>query len=76
MFGVADSLSFHGNTVEELRKMFEQSIENYLELCEKIGKSPDKEFRGTFNVRIPPELHKKAALAAVEQKITLNQYVL
>lgn len=26
-------------------------------------------------MRIPPELHKKAALAAAEQKITLNQYV-
>ena len=47
-----------------------------MELCEKIGKNPDKEFKGTFNVRIPPELHKKAALAAAKQKITLNQYVI
>lgn len=76
VFGIADSLNFHGTTVEELKQMFEQSIENYLELCRKIGKEPDKEFRGTFNVRIPPELHKKAALAAAKEKITLNQYVL
>lgn len=76
VFGITDSLNFHGTTVEELKRMFEQSIDNYLELCKKIGKSPDKEFRGTFNVRIPPELHKKAALAAAKQKITLNQYVL
>lgn len=76
VFGITDSLNFHGTTVEELKQMFEQSIDNYLELCKKIGKNPDKEFRGTFNVRIPPELHKKAALAAAEQKITLNQYVL
>lgn len=76
VFGITDSLNFHGSTVEELKNMFEQSIDNYLELCEKIGKNPDKEFSGTFNVRIPPELHKKAALAATKQKITLNQYVL
>ena len=56
--------------------MFQQCIDNYLELCEKIGKEPDKEFRGTFNIRISPELHKKAALAAADEKITLNQYVL
>lgn len=76
VFGITDSLNFHGTTVEELKQMFEQSIENYLELCKKTGKAPDKEFRGTFNVRIPRELHQKAALAAAKEKITLNQYVL
>ena len=76
VFGITDSLNFHGSTVQELKNVFEQSVDNYLELCKKIGKSPDKEFKGTFNVRIPPELHKKAALAAAEQKITLNQYVM
>lgn len=76
VFGITDSLNFHGTSVAELKEMFKQSVDNYLELCERIGKNPDKEFRGTFNVRIPPEMHKKAALAAAEQKITLNQYVI
>ena len=75
VFGIPDSLNFHGNSVDELKNTFSQCIDNYLELCEKIGKNPDKEFKGTFNVRIPTELHKKAALAAAKQKITLNQYV-
>lgn len=75
VFGITDSLNFHGTSVEELNKTFAQCIDNYLDLCEKIGKAPDKEFKGTFNVRIPPELHREAALAAAEQKITLNQYV-
>lgn len=76
VFGITDSLNFHGTSVTELKEMFEQSIDNYLELCEKIGKDPDKEFKGTFNVRIPPEMHKKVALAAAKQSITLNQYVM
>lgn len=75
VFGIADSLNFHGTSVEELKKMFEQSIDNYLDLCQKIGKNPDKEFRGTFNVRLSPETHRKAALAAKMQKLTLNQYI-
>lgn len=75
VFGIADSLNFHGTSVSELQEMFEQCIDNYLDLCEKIGKCPDKEFRGTFNVRIPPQLHKRAALEAAKQNITLNQYV-
>lgn len=76
VFGITDSLNFHGTSVTELKEMFEQCIDNYLELCEKIGKNPDKEFKGTFNIRIPPEMHKKAALEAARQKITLNQYVI
>lgn len=75
VFGIADSLNFHGTSVEELKRMFEQSIDNYLDLCQKIGKNPDKEFRGTFNVRLSPEIHRKAALAAKMQKLTLNQYI-
>lgn len=75
VFGITDSLNFHGTSIEELKKMFAQSIDNYLELCEKINKNPDKEFKGSFNIRISPQLHKKAALAAAEQDITLNQYV-
>ncbi len=76
VFGIADSLNFHGESVNELKEMFEQCIDNYLEICKIIGKQPDKEFKGTFNVRITPELHKRAALEAAKQKITLNQYVL
>lgn len=76
VFGIADSLNFHGTSIEELKKMFEQSIENYLEFCAKIGKEPDKEFKGSFNVRLTPELHKRAALAATARKMTLNQYVM
>ena len=75
VFGIADSLNFHGSSIPELKMMFEQCIDNYLELCEKIGKAPEKEFKGSFNVRISPELHRKVALAAANQKITLNQYI-
>lgn len=75
VFGITDSLNFHGSSINELKSTFSQCIDNYLELCQTIGKNPDKEFKGTFNVRISPELHRKAALAAGKQKITLNQYV-
>lgn len=75
VFGIADSLNFHGSSIPELKEMFEQCIDNYLERCEKIGKAPEKEFKGSFNVRISPELHRKVALAAANQKITLNQYI-
>lgn len=75
VFGIADSLNFHGTSVDELEQMFHQSIDNYLDMCAKYNKVPDREFKGSFNVRISPELHKKIALKAYDKGLSLNQCV-
>ena len=75
VFGIKDSLNFHGCSIEELEKSFHESIDNYIEACEKYGKTPEKEFSGTFNVRTTPYIHERAAIYAVENGYTLNQVV-
>lgn len=76
VFGIVDSLNFHGTSVAELEEMFHQSIDNYLRMCKDAGKTPDKEFKGSFNIRISPELHRGLSLQAAQEGVTLNQYVL
>lgn len=56
VFGIADSLNFHGSSIEELKQTFAHSIDNYLDLCKQVGKVPEKEFKGSFNVRIPSDI--------------------
>ena len=75
VLGIRDSLNFHGYSLDECKAMFRQSIENYLDYCKEVGKEPDKEYRGMFNVRIAPELHRAAVKEAENQGITLNQFV-
>lgn len=75
VFGIVDSLNFHGHSIDELKATFSQCIDNYLDLCRKISKDPEKEFEGSFYVKMPPELHRRAALEAAREKMTLNQYV-
>lgn len=75
VFGVADTLAFDGETVEELGSAFHQCIDEYLALCAELGKDPDKEFKGSFNVRIPPQLHRSASLYAAERDLSLNQVI-
>lgn len=75
VIGIRDSLNFHAETSQQVIPMFHQSVDNYLELCEKIGKDPDKAYKGSFNVRITPELHRRADLMAAERNISLNQFV-
>jgi predicted HicB family RNase H-like nuclease len=44
-------------------------------MCAEAGKYPDKEFKGSFNVRISPDLHRRISINAAQEGITLNQYV-
>jgi len=73
--GINDSISYEGTSVTELKAAFEEAVEDYLELCQLNGKEPEKAYKGSFNVRIKPELHKKAAQMAIIEGKSLNQYV-
>nr|WP_315409711.1 type II toxin-antitoxin system HicB family antitoxin [uncultured Selenomonas sp.] len=75
VFGINDSLNFHGASVAELKDAFHQCIDNYLDVCKKIQKNPDKEFKGNFNIRIPSDLHRKLALEATRHDVSLNQFI-
>ena len=75
IFGIRDTIYFEGRSLDEFRKMFEKSVNDYLKMCEQFGDEPDKEYKGVFNVRISPEKHKQASLLAAEQHISLNQFV-
>lgn len=75
VFGISDSLNFHGSSINELTEMFHQSVDNYLDNCRKIGKAPEKEYKGSLNIRLSADLHRQAALEAARQGISLNQLI-
>jgi predicted HicB family RNase H-like nuclease len=54
---------------------FRNAVDDYLATCEKHGKPADEPFKGSFNVRVGPELHKRAAVFAAERKKKLNSVV-
>lgn len=76
VLGINDSLNFHGNSIAELKKAFEECIDDYIEMCKHFKKSPEKEYSGSFNVRIGSELHKKLDIASQEQGISINQFLI
>ena len=75
IMGIDDSVIFEGDTVRQLTKMFHQAVDDYIEECISEGKEPQKEYKGSFNVRLNPARHKRAALVAIYQSKTLNQLV-
>ena len=75
VLGIDDLVTFEGSSVRELKKAFKASVDDYIDFCRKQGRSPQKTYKGTFNVRIPVDLHKKAAVVAEEKGISLNELV-
>jgi predicted HicB family RNase H-like nuclease len=73
--GITDLVTFEGRSVNELEKAFHEAVNDYLALCKEAGKEPLKSCKGSFNVRIPYDLHIKALKQATITGISLNQLV-
>ena len=73
--GINDLATFEGESVINLRHAFEEAVDDYIQICTEAGKDPLKSFKGSFNVRISLDLHKKAFRTAIEEGISLNQFV-
>ena len=73
--GINDIVGFHGESVEEIHKAFEEAVDFYLESCAKGGVEPNKPYSGRVTLRIPPELHAKLAIQASVQGKSLNSWL-
>ena len=73
--GIKSLLSYEGNSVQELEQDFCKVIDEYLEDCEERNVEPEQPYKGTFNVRISPELHRNVAIYALEHGKSLNAVV-
>ncbi|TDI35327.1 MAG: type II toxin-antitoxin system HicB family antitoxin [Acidobacteria bacterium] len=70
-----DMITFQGKSVNEIKKAFRNSIEDYLEFCAERGEEPDKPFSGRLMVRLSSELHRRLYIEAREQGKSLNQLI-
>jgi len=72
---INDLVTFEATSVEALEKEFKAAVDDYIETCKELDIKPQKSFKGTFNVRIAPELHKEAAFQAAKRNLSLNRLV-
>ena len=75
LFGIRDVVTYEGEDVRALEANFAGAVDEYLAFCAAEGKKPDKPFKGTFNVRVTPDLHRRTAQYASEQGKKLNSVV-
>lgn len=72
--GIRDVVGFHGESVSELKAAFEEAVEDYLDTCDRAGKSPQKPYSGKLMLRMPPDIHAAVATAAELSGTSINQW--
>ena len=70
-----DVVTFQGTSVEELKRAFKDSIDDYLAFCQERGEEPDKPFSGRLMLRLPPSLHRSVYVRAQREGKSLNQWI-
>ena len=75
VLGISDLVDFQSESAKDLENEFHKAVDDYLAFCAEIGKQPQKEYSGLFNVRISPELHREVSMFAQAEGVTLNKAV-
>ncbi len=73
--GIKDLVNFECSDLSDVEREFHLAVDDYLAFCGDTGQEPDKPYRGVFQVRISPELHRRTAMAADKKGETLNAFV-
>ena len=66
---------FEGDTVKELKKDFKNAIDEHLKMWKETNTDPERQCKGSLNVRLGTELHTKAKLKSIEEHISINELI-
>ena len=70
-----DTVLYEGNSIDELRKDFENAVDFYLESCKERHVTPEMPAKAKVSLRIPPELHARVAAFAASAGTTINEFI-
>jgi predicted HicB family RNase H-like nuclease len=72
---IDDLVTTEVDSAQKAQSAFEELVDDYVETCTQLGKKCCKPFKGSFNVRVAPELHRQVAMAAADVGESLNSWV-
>jgi predicted HicB family RNase H-like nuclease len=76
LIGITDIITFEGTSVEELERDFRDAVDDYLASCSEQGMEPQKPYSGKFVLRLSPEVHQDASIAARRAYSSMNSWII
>ena len=73
--GLRDVITFEGATFGEIERAFRDSVDDYLAFCAERSEPPDRPHSGKILVRVSPQVHRRAAMRAEAEGVSLNQWI-
>ena len=73
--GINDMITFEGETVQDLKDAFRYMVDEHIKDCDAENVPVEKSYKGSFNIRLTPDLHRRAAISAKIHGTTLNTFV-
>ena len=73
--GINGLVNFEGESVKELTAAFHEAVDDYLAYCEDEGIEPDMSYTGVLNVRLTPSIHRKVAMLALQEGVSINAFI-
>ena len=73
--GLRDVITFEGTTFAEVERAFRDSIDDYLAFCAQRGEPADRPYSGRIPLRVSPDTHRRAAMRAQSEGLSLNQWI-
>lgn len=68
-------VSYEAITAKELKNVFIEAVDDYLETCHAQNIQPETPFKGSLNVRLGSELHRKIAITAQQKHLSVNKFI-
>lgn len=73
---IRDLVTYESETAPGLVAAFRAAVDDYLADCAEEGREPDTPFKGSLNVRVGPELHRRLANFARREGMSVNQAII
>lgn len=73
--GITHLVNFEGDSVQELKQSFHEAVDDYLAYCANENIAPQKQYSGSLNIRISPEVHNRIAILAKRRGISINAFI-
>ncbi len=75
ILGINDLVTFEGYSIAELNKAFQEAVDDYLNICKRNSREPEKSYQSPFSLCINPTLYRQADLDAAAHGVTLNRFL-